>query len=265
MLIEPPPFQLNLVWNISYYTSPVLLTFLYRRGYFDLKVIASFDKVTVGVGMLIAFAFCLRGLGRERSQVYKRFFGVFQSARANPKNDELRNALMEYDFDFKQWPLDWSIKELKGGGKVEPNVVMNILKEANLGIMQIPYEVLAYLAIHTFGLKMIYPGSLGLLQSQFHPMLVEGRARMIQDHGGVRGKIETLDGNEIDTMFVDNRTREGNGKTLVICSEGNAGFYEIGIASTPLDLGYSILGWNHPGFGGSSVSLRVIYLLVLVH
>jgi hypothetical protein len=39
----------------------------------------------------------------------------------------------------------------------------------------------------------------------------------------------------------------------VICSEGNAGFYEIGIMVTPLEAGYSVLGWNHPGFGGSTV------------
>ena len=45
-----------------------------------------------------------------------------------------------------------------------------------------------------------------------------------------------------------------NGKTLVLCCEGNAGFYEIGVMSTPLAAGYSVLGWNHPGFGGSTGS-----------
>lgn len=44
------------------------------------------------------------------------------------------------------------------------------------------------------------------------------------------------------------------GTTLVICSEGNAGFYEIGIMVTPLKANYSVIGWNHPGFGGSTVS-----------
>jgi pimeloyl-ACP methyl ester carboxylesterase len=38
----------------------------------------------------------------------------------------------------------------------------------------------------------------------------------------------------------------------VIGFEGNAGFYEIGIVATPLDLGYSVLGYNHPGFAGST-------------
>ncbi|KAI5620493.1 protein ABHD16A isoform X1 [Silurus asotus] len=38
----------------------------------------------------------------------------------------------------------------------------------------------------------------------------------------------------------------------VICCEGNAGFYEVGCMSTPLDGDYSVLGWNHPGFAGST-------------
>jgi len=46
--------------------------------------------------------------------------------------------------------------------------------------------------------------------------------------------------------------REQNGETLVLCCEGNAGFYEIGVMATPLECGYSVLGWNHPGFYGSS-------------
>jgi len=49
--------------------------------------------------------------------------------------------------------------------------------------------------------------------------------------------------------------REEHGDTLVICCEGNTGFYEVGIMYTPISAGYSVLGWNHPGFGGSTVSV----------
>ena len=38
----------------------------------------------------------------------------------------------------------------------------------------------------------------------------------------------------------------------VITSEGNAAFYEAGCMDAPLNRGYSILGWNHPGFGSST-------------
>lgn len=84
-------------------------------------------------------------------------------------------------------------------------------------------------------------------------MLLEGRSKLIEVDKGTRNKIKTLDNNEIDTIFIDNRANGSNGKTLVICSEGNAGFYEIGIMVTPIEMKYSVLGWNHPGFGGSSV------------
>lgn len=49
------------------------------------------------------------------------------------------------------------------------------------------------------------------------------------------------------------RQEHEKGKYLVVCCEGNAGFYEVGMISTPMDAGYSVLGWNHPGFGGSTV------------
>lgn len=61
--------------------------------------------------------------------------------------------------------------------------------------------------------------------------------------------------------------RNTNGDILVITCEGNCGFYETGIISTPLNKGYSVLGWNHPGFGGSTVSnmhkeINFIYIYI---
>ncbi|VEL27627.1 unnamed protein product [Protopolystoma xenopodis] len=37
----------------------------------------------------------------------------------------------------------------------------------------------------------------------------------------------------------------------IICCEGNAGFVEIGTPVLPLEQGYSVLAWNHAGFGAS--------------
>lgn len=60
-----------------------------------------------------------------------------------------------------------------------------------------------------------------LIQSFLHPMLVQGRAKLHEEDNGRRFKLKTIDDNEVDTFFVDNReTISPNGKTLVICSEG---------------------------------------------
>lgn len=78
----------------------------------------------------------------------------------------------------------------------------------------------AYAAIHSFGIRLIYPGSMSLLLSYVHPMLVQGRAKMIEVERARRNKVRTEDGNDIDTIFVDNRRLGGVGNTLVLCSEG---------------------------------------------
>ena len=153
-----------------------------------------------------------------------------------------------------------------------------------------------------------------------------------------RARLKAADGNELDCMFVDRRGSpdvHARGNRLVICCEGNAAYYELGLlevpakgthslkcvvlctctvsyytcsafewwsqckilgkllvttdavfvnqntsflgkvswsGSTVMDLfhcswldplscicthtvGYSVLGWNHPGFGDSTVSV----------
>ncbi len=112
----------------------------------------------------------------------------------------------------------------------------------------------------------------------------EGRAKLIEKQLGQRAVIQTNDSykNKIDTVFVDRRNNatssetkkrfatldfefsdnsdnynsrlnSNNGKYLVICCDGNASFYEIGMLQTALDNGFSVLGWNYPGFAQSTV------------
>lgn len=113
-------------------------------------------------------------------------------------------------------------------------------------MMKYPLDIIAYVAVHTFGRRMMYPGSVYLLQRALDPMLTEGRTRLLEKYKAERFKLETYDLNHIDVMFVDRRRggavgADTNGAKLVICSEGNAGFYEIGIMGTPIDAGYSVL------------------------
>lgn len=236
---------LNLMWSFSYYTSPILVSYLYRRGYFVAESVGTFAKVTTGIGLLVAVSLCMRGLGRSMNMVYVRFAETLENARRNSERCGVpKTALRKYDFDFQQWPIDYTVK----AGSRKPVVQRN----KNFWVSSLPCQIAAYVAIHTFGIRMIYPGSVWLLQSYVEPMLIEGRTKLVTQCNGQRNKVKTADGNEIDTIIVDNRNKTTNGKTLVICSEGNASFYEIGIMSTPLDLKYSVLGWNHPGFAGSS-------------
>ncbi|XP_064541735.1 phosphatidylserine lipase ABHD16A [Drosophila montana] len=237
---------LSVVWSVSYYTSPLIFTFLYRRGYFVADSMPTLAKLTTSVGLIVIISLFMRGVGRRQSRAYTSMINALTVAKVNRSSDALRR----FDIDFSAWPVDFDVKALAGDAK-KPTTMA--IRRDSLSIATLPCELIAYVAIHTFGLSMIYPGSVKLLQKFMRPALIAGRAKLIEEDNGIRYKVKTIDSNEIDTLFIDNRNDNvGNGKTLVICSEGNAGFYEVGIMATPIALKYSVLGWNHPGFAGST-------------
>lgn len=129
---------------------------------------------------------------------------------------------------------------------------------------------------------MAFPGV--ILKSLIGKALLDGRSNFIEKKKAKRAVIQTACSyaNKIDTLFVDQRdgragiradsSRFGtisqldespdnsfasanNGKTLVICCDGNASFYEVGCFAIPIEKGYSTLGWNYPGFGESTVRI----------
>lgn len=209
-------------------------------------------KISTGIGIIVVLSYCIRGIGRSQNETYRRFVRDLEEAKANYNDPTSKKKLRKYDFEFEHWPVDWSMKIFDTKeNKLKKNAVA-ITSRGSVNWIS-PCSVAAYVAIHTFGLPMIYPGSIKLIQKFLHPMLVSGRSKLILENGAIRNKVETADGNQIDTIFVDHRnSKTEHGKTLVITAEGNAGFYEIGIMSTPLEKHYSVLGFNHPGFAGSN-------------
>ena len=125
-------------------------------------------------------------------------------------------------------------------------------------VFHYPTLFLGYICVNVFGRRLMFPGSLQLLRQMMERPLMDGRTNLIVQHRAKRSLLQTADGNKIDTIFLDRRRDESkqHGRTLVISCEGNAGFYEIGCMSTPIEAGYSVLGWNRPGFGESSVRRR---------
>lgn len=182
----------------------------------------------------------------------------------NNKIIEARNQLrLKYDFEFQHWPVDfiWHEGELV---HERPAMLMQELDGNQLAQpLTTPVEgpmmkALTFTMAHTVGRIMLYPGSLSILKAMLQSALTTGRQFLIENYNAKRFKLEARDGNRVDVMFVDRRLPEHEkdesfkGNTLFICSEGNAGFYEIGTMSTPLHNNYSVLGWNHPGFGEST-------------
>lgn len=102
------------MWNISYYTSPLIITFLYRRGYFVAESITSFAKVSTGIGLLVVISLCMRGFGRSSNASYRNFVKALEQAKENAANQILKDKIRMYDFEFKDWPVDFNVKDVNG-------------------------------------------------------------------------------------------------------------------------------------------------------
>ncbi|XP_072176631.1 phosphatidylserine lipase ABHD16A-like [Diadema setosum] len=246
---------ISFCWSFGYYTSPLILTFLYRRGYFTQEGALGLGKLGGMVLLTLFGAYYIRGLGRMNNPEYVAFINLLDEVTQNSESEK-RKMLQLYDFDFSAWPVDyeWSTSSSQPLWKNQSTAVSQRGRGITSWLGGLPCQLLSYLAIHTFGSRMVYPGRTSLLNAAVWAQLLLGRTKLIEKDHGIRAKLRTRDGNSIDTMFVDRRLRSDypNGQKLVITSEGNAGFYEIGCMETPLKAGYSVLGWNHPGFGGST-------------
>ncbi|XP_054554718.1 protein ABHD16B isoform X2 [Talpa occidentalis] len=187
----------------------------------------------------------------------------------------------QYAYDFRGWPVAfrWDDARAGGGGRgaltcAAAAAGVWLLRGAALGeagpgrpprgarsqaqcllrqIRELPGQLASYALARSLGRWLVYPGSTFLMTRALLPLLQQGQERLVARYQGRRAKLLACDGNEVDTMFMDRRRRPGSrGRRLVICCEGNAGFYEMGCLAAPLEAGYSVLGWNHPGFGGST-------------
>jgi len=240
--------------SISYYCTPIIAYQIYTSGILTSpERLQYYIKCCMLLCVTLASAYVLRGFGRSQNNEYKVFYDKLQMALKD-KNE--RDSMQLYDFDFSAWPVNFSWNESSLDTSVNENPAV-AEEDGNSSIftklLAYPTSILEYMLGHGLARPMAYPGSVKLLQYAMAPALNQGRG-VLYEKGGLRAKLLTQDGNEIDTMFIDNREdiTTGKGNTLVICCEGNAAFYEFGLMNTPLQGKYSVLGWNTPGFMGSS-------------
>lgn len=251
----------NFFWSFTFYTSPFWIAYMFKNQYFTIEGVPFLVKCGNLILCVVLGAMWFRGMGRYSNQEYNKFIDVLEKAKQSKKTEE-RQRVRNYDFDFKHWPVDFSAINSKSDKAKPLGLSLEKMYAENSSsrspgilsqIVGLPCEMLSYVSMHTFGRWIIYPGHTELLNQLVASTIQENRDKMVEKLSGLRAKLKAKDGNSIDVMFFDRRkSTQTNGQKLVICTEGNAGFYEIGCVATPLDCGYSVLGWNHPGFGGST-------------
>ncbi|KPM03997.1 abhydrolase domain-containing protein 16A-like protein [Sarcoptes scabiei] len=266
---------LNLCRIILPYISPILIYNLLKQNHnlnessswFDLIRNNSYARLMMTLTSFYLVSYLFRGFSRHMNPIYKQFIREFKSASAffksNLPGDEEAKLITKnrdvfrrkYDFDFDQWPIDFRWHQ----GRYcydRPAQLLSLKETSEESLNEGPVmSLVSYLMAISVGRLLLYPGSIGILQTVLKNNLITGRHFLIENYNANRYKLMARDNNCIDVIFIDKRDlnrQQHRGNTLVITCEGNAGFYEIGSITTPLNLNYSVIGWNHPGFAGSS-------------
>ncbi|CAD5214211.1 unnamed protein product [Bursaphelenchus okinawaensis] len=193
-----------------------------------------------------SIAYGLRTAGRIYNPVYRTYLNLYLQSKDNQAIGE--KLLDQYDFEITpSAPVSFQATTKQNQWYLDNKVDLPGVPEHNIHY----YRVIAKICISVFGRRMLYPGSVGILKTLLAETIRSNRLQLILESGGKRQQIKTVDGNIIDTMLFDRRAVFPDAP-LVICSDGNAGFYETGITRTPVQMDFSVLGWNPPGFAEST-------------
>lgn len=245
---------IQISFSFGLYAVPMAAVLAWYRG----TVLESFKFYSTWVlyaSCILVCGYMCRAAGRVTNPLYMNFLKGFTETGNLEKRLEF---LRKYDFDFDAWPTSFSAEpkrsRILNSELIRFNPLKSTVNKDLPSYARVPVQILGYVAAHTFALYLIYPGTLLIMQYMLKDLLQQGRNSLVEEYQGRRAKVETVERNQIDTMFVDQRSKTSRGRTLVISCEGNCGFYEIGIAMTAIKAGYSVLGWNHPGFYHSTGS-----------
>lgn len=96
-----------MMWKLSVYTSPILASVLYQKGYFVAEGLVTLTKFVTSLGVILVVSFCIRGIGRARSPTYQKFIKTLQQAHAE-LTPSVKQQLAAFDFEFYAWPIEFS-------------------------------------------------------------------------------------------------------------------------------------------------------------
>lgn len=75
------------LWNVGLYSSPIIATFLYKKGYIVFESIVIVTKILIGIGVVMSSSYCIRGLGRLNNPIYVNFYDVLVAAKKSLNKD----------------------------------------------------------------------------------------------------------------------------------------------------------------------------------
>ncbi|KAI6176790.1 AB hydrolase-1 domain-containing protein [Aphelenchoides bicaudatus] len=229
-------YSARVVESLLWTTSPILTYYVLTRYH-----LYTINDCFAYAQMIFAYLFIgyfTRFCGRHFNPLYSQFIADYSVGVEQFRKGQMITKNSPVSFVAKPNPNLWYI---------EPPA--HNLHGSMLKIWL--NKIAAYCCVHTFGRRMLYPGSLCILKTLLFQHVCQNRLKLILEMNGERWQIQSTDGNIIDGILF-NRREPFPDAPLIICCDGNGGFYETGILKTPAEMNYSVLGFNPPGFSEST-------------
>ncbi|TNN07587.1 Protein ABHD16A [Schistosoma japonicum] len=225
----------------------------------NLKFRDNFSEFSRFVAVTFTIYFCallLRGTGRFFNHTYQEFMALFLESKKKTNEDTV-SKLTLYTFS-SPWPVHFDVRNL-------PVYCLKPKKTSPKRNSQVPtiFVPIIWIIAHTVGIRLTYVGCTWIFNCLTFKARLDARSRLQLEYNIQRVGLSTRDGEFVEAFYADRRNKSNsesvsvdqedfNGEILVLCCEGNGGYPEIGTPWVPLGRGYSVLGWNHPGFGEST-------------
>ncbi|CAG0920418.1 unnamed protein product, partial [Notodromas monacha] len=212
LIVKSVSLLVTLVKYVTIGLSPFFVSYLRRNGYFSKEGMLFLAKYSAGFAVLYCSAVFVRGFGRFLNRDYLQFRSVLDNARRSP---EAKAQLAKYDFDFRGWEVDFNVTCVSPG---EKTTMPKFENNRPVSWTEIPLWYLTQAIAVFVGRPLLYPGSLGLLNSAMSQALSAGRYSLISKYNAKRFKLSTWRGNHVDSIFVDaRRNGKPHGDYLVVC------------------------------------------------
>jgi hypothetical protein len=155
----------HLLCSFAFYTSPLYFVyFLVRHGVPSVAGVLGTAKSLAFIPISFSLAYIVRGIGRFQNQTYADFLRSWNATRKlktkiGPAEARL-TGIHGYDFDMTSHPITFRYDE----STVKPRRIMSTRRKGFIEkLSRFPISSVRYIAAHMVGRRLIYPGSLLLL------------------------------------------------------------------------------------------------------
>ena len=231
------PYEAN---HIEKWTHP---PFKFFNRFYKLFILCSSIFIFLPLGEFVALIslfvfsllYLLRGLGRARNPVYRKFITTLALDLKTCGEKQNYESTKSYDFDITYLPPLYHQNKFKLCPKIS----------------KLPKHHFDWLLSKIFSV-FVYPGSIRFSFYRNSRNHAKYRYQLTKSYKGSRVKLQCNSRQVLDTMYAVPSLMRHN--TLVIVCKGNYSFYESHGMTSWVRRGYPCIGWNHCGYGYSTGS-----------